>query len=86
MKGKGYMTELIAKIESKVDFIHFLNLLSKDFEKNPNEWANKTIPEFLEQMAGWVEDYSTSPINDIKWDTIQFQVLAQILYMGKIYE
>ena len=48
MKGKGYMTELIAKIESKVDFIHFLNLLSKDFEKNPNEWANKTIPEFLE--------------------------------------
>ncbi len=80
------MIELIEKIESKADFIHFLNMLSKDFEKNPSEWENKTIPSFLEQMAGWVEDYSTSPANDIKWDTIQFRVLAQILYMGKMYE
>ena len=70
------MIELITKIESKDDFIYFLKLLSKDFEKNLNEWTNKTIPEFLEQMVCWVEDYSISPINDIKWDTIQFQALA----------
>ncbi len=80
------MIELIEKIESKADFIHFLNMLSKDFEKNPDEWENKTIPSFLEQMAGWVEDYSISPANDIAWDTIQFRVFAQILYMGKMYE
>ena len=80
------MIELIEKIESKADFIHFLNVLSKDFEKNPDEWENKTIPSFLEQMAGWVEDYSTSPANAIAWDTIQFRVFAQILYMGKMYE
>ena len=80
------MVELIEKIESKADFISFLNLLSKDFEKNPDEWANRTIPEFLEQMAGWVEDCSAAPTNDIKWDNIPFRVLAQILYMGKIYE
>ena len=80
------MIELIEKIESKADFIHFLNVLSKDFKKNPDEWENKTIPSFLEQMAGWVEDYSISPTNDIAWDTIQFRVFAQILYMGKMYE
>ena len=35
------MIELIEKIESKADFIHFLNVLLKDFEKNPDEWENK---------------------------------------------
>lgn len=80
------MTKIIEKIKNKSDFIRFLNLLSKDFERNPNEWENKTIQEFLEQMASWIEDYSTCPVNDIKWDTIDFKVLAQIVYMGKIYE
>ena len=80
------MIKIIEKIGSKSDFIRFLNALSKDFEKNPDEWENKTIPEFLEQMASWIEDYSTCPANDIQWNTIDFKVLAQIVYMGKIYE
>lgn len=80
------MTKIIEQIENKADFIHFLNLLSKDFEKHPNEWENKTIPTFLEQMASWIEDYSACPANDIKWDMLDFKVLAQIIYTGKIYE
>ena len=80
------MFEEIEKIRNKADFIHFLYLLSEDFQKNPQEWENHTIPEFLEQMAGWIEDYSTCPANDIEWEKIDFKVLAQIIYMGKIYE
>ena len=80
------MIEVIEKIGNKEDFIHFLYLLSKDFEKSPKEWENQTIPEFLEQMASWVEDYSTCPENNIDWERIDFRVLAQIIYMGKIYE
>ena len=80
------MIEEIEKIGSKADFIRFLNLLSKDFNKNPQEWENQTIPEFLEQMASWVEDYSTCPANELEWERIDFKVLAQIIYMGKIYE
>ena len=80
------MVEFIEKIESKDDWIRFLNLLAKDFEEHPNEWENPTIPAFLEQMASWVEDYSDSPANDINWNTIPFKIFAQILYMGKLYE
>lgn len=80
------MFEEIEKIRNKTDFIHFLYLLSKDFEKNPQEWENHTISEFLEQMAGWVEDFSTCPANDIEWEWVDFKVLAKIIYMGKIYE
>lgn len=46
------MFEQIEKIRNKEDFIHYLYLLSEDFEKNPQEWENHTIPEFHEQMAG----------------------------------
>lgn len=80
------MIEVIEKIGNKADFIHFLYFLSKDFKKNPQEWENQTIPEFLEQMASWLEDYSTCPANEIEWEKIDFKVLAQIIYMGKIYE
>ena len=80
------MIEVIEKIRNKADFIHFLNLLSKDFEKNLQEWENRTVPEFLEQMASWIEDYSTCLVNEIEWERIDFKVLAQIIYMGKIYE
>jgi hypothetical protein len=78
------MIDLIDKIESKADFVYFLNLLSKHFEQNPDEWENKTIPSFPEQMAARVEDYSVSPANDIKRNAIQFRSFAQILYMGKM--
>ena len=78
------MIDLIDKIESKADFVYFLNLLSKDFEQNPDEWENKTIPSFPEQMAARVEDYSVSPANDIKRNAIQFRSFAQILYMWKM--
>ena len=80
------MIEVIEKIGSKEDFIHFLYLLSKDFKKNLQEWENQTIPDFLEQMASWIEDYSTCPANNIEWERIDYKVLAQIIYMGKIYE
>lgn len=80
------MIEVIKKIENKEDFIHFLYLLSEDFEKNLQQWENQTVPAFLEQMASWIEDYSICPANDIEWNNINFKVLAQILYMGKIYE
>ena len=74
------------KINSKTDFIRFLNLMAQDFDKNTFEWENQTIPIFLEQIASWIDDYSTGPANDIDWEKIDYKVLAQIFYMGKIYE
>lgn len=76
----------IEHIENKTDFISFLLLLSKDFKTNSQDWPNQNIPAFLEQMAGWIEDYSACPANDVDWESVNFKVLAQILYMGKLYE
>lgn len=50
------------------------------------EWENITIPDYLEQIASWIEDYADSPANDIAWEKIDFKILAQLLDMGKMYE
>ena len=47
---------------------------------------NKTIPDYLEQISSWIEDYAVSLANDIAWENVDFQILARMLYMGKIYE
>ena len=48
--------------------------------------GNLSIPAFLEQMAGLIEDFSQSPMNDMDWEALDFKAFARMLYMGKIYE
>lgn len=80
------MTEKIEKINNKTDLINFLNYLAQDFEKNSSQWQNQTVSAYLEAIAAWIEDYSKSPRNNIEWDKIDHKALAQIFYVGKIYE
>ncbi len=80
------MVDQINIIENKEQFLEFMHELSKDYKINEEEWENKTIPEYIEQMASWIEDFSDCPANDIQWDSMDFRTFAKILYMGKIYE
>ena len=80
------MIEKINNISCKEEFVEYIRSLVTDFTDNHDEWENITIPDYLEQIASWIEDYSDSPANDIVWEKIDFRILAQLLYMGKIYE
>ena len=78
--------EKINKISGKEAFIQFLEDLSLDYQQHFEEWENTTISDYLRQTASWIEDDSTSPSSNIAWTEVDFQVLAKILYMGKLYE
>ena len=80
------MIEKINRISSKEDFIKYIRSLVADYTNNKDEWENITIPDYLEQIASCIEDYSVTPQNDIEWEKIDYRILAQLLYMGKIYE
>ena len=80
------MIEKINRISSKEDFIKYIRSLVADYTNNKDEWENITIPDYLEQIASWIEDYSVTPQNDIEWEKTDYRILAQLLYMGKIYE
>ncbi len=76
----------IEAISGKEDFLVFLNDLIANRRENPEEWENTTIEYYLEAMASWIEDFSTSKYNDIDWENVDYVTMAKILYMGKIYE
>lgn len=78
--------EMIELIESKEQFIDFLNSLSADSIENSNEWENNSIENYLESIAAWVDSYSSCPRNDIDWDKVDYKLIAKLFYVGKIYE
>lgn len=82
------MKNPVEQINNIVNMDHFLNFvvqLAMDAKEHPEEWANITITDYLDQMASWVDDYSV--VDDtIDWEKVDYKTFAKILYMGKIYE
>lgn len=80
--------EKIKHIETKDDFLEFLSFLSKDKKESAEQWENAEIEDYLRAIASWVEDMegyydntdSKMPL-DINW-----QFIATLFYVGKIYE
>lgn len=75
----------IETVKDRKMFIEFLNLLAKDFEEKPQEWENATVPQYLQSIAGWIEDSDDKNGNG-EFDKLDYQELAKIFYVGKIYE
>lgn len=76
----------IEEISGKEAFLSFLNELIFDFRKNPKEWENPTVDLYLEAIQAWIEDASSSGLNVIDWNGLDYAAMAKLLYMGKIYE
>ncbi|MGQ1945208.1 DUF7660 family protein [Ornithobacterium rhinotracheale] len=69
--------EFAKKVNSKQDFIQFLNFLINDYE-NKNDWENDTIDLFLDGMMGYIQDSLT--------DEISWKNLTEIFLAAKVYE
>ena len=77
--------EQINNINGKEDFLDFVARLADNAQEKPEEWANSTVSDYLNQLAGWVEDYSAVD-STVDWENFDYKTLAKILYMGKLYE
>ena len=77
--------EQINNINGKQAFLDFVARLVKDAKEKPEEWANSTISDYLNQLAGCVDDYSAVD-STVDWENFDYKTLAKILYMGKLYE
>ena len=60
--------------------------LAEDAKEKTFEWKNTTISEYLESIAGWIEDTDEKSLYPVEWDKKDLKLLAKMLYMGKIYE
>lgn len=82
------MGEIIKSVNSKEDFLHFLNDLIQDKISKPTEWENKSIEDYLSSLEAWISDMEGYYSNlKIEMPTkIDWNFIATILYVGKIYE
>ncbi|AZA59362.1 hypothetical protein EG349_16400 [Chryseobacterium shandongense] len=77
------------KVTDRQTFIMFLELLRKDFLDNPENWENKSLPDFLEALSAYANDiqgYYDNLKLDIKADKPEWSTFADIFKGAKIYE
>jgi len=77
------------KVTDRQTFIKFLDLLRKDFLDNPENWENKTLPDFLEALSSYAEDiqgYYDNTNQNINSDNANWSTFADIFKGAKIYE
>ncbi|MCR5011855.1 MAG: hypothetical protein K6A72_05890 [Lachnospiraceae bacterium] len=68
------------QVKDRESFIFFLKALSKDFYENHDDWENRTIADYLESISAWIKD------NDEEFENIDYKMMAEVFYSGKIYE
>ncbi|MFT9818278.1 hypothetical protein [Lysinibacillus sp. NPDC056185] len=64
--------EKIEQVTTKDQFLEFLNLLTKDFKHNVDEWENKSIDNYLEAIESWIEVMKVS----IRTVIYQYQITS----------
>jgi hypothetical protein len=77
------------KVTDRQTFIKFLDLLRKDFWDNPENWENKTLPDFLEALRTYTEDiqgYNDNIKLNQNADKAEWSTFVDIFKGAKVYE
>ncbi len=81
------LNELIVK--DRQTFIKFLDLLHQDLLQQPQNWENKTLPDFLEALARYTEDiqgYYDNTNANVDAEKAAWSTFADIFKGAKVYE
>lgn len=73
---------------SKADFLQFMAALQQDLADDSPQWENRTLADYLEALARWVEDmegYYHNTGQEMPRH-VSWQVFANILQAASIYE
>ncbi len=78
----------VQKINSRDDFIEFVNALRYDLSSRPEEWQNATLNDFLEALSAWVRDMDGYYINNnLPVPNLpSWKNFAEMLLAAKFYE
>ena len=81
------LDELQVQIDSKKDFVRFLEHLVVDLKENPDAWENDTLERFLEAMSSWTKDMDGYYKNQgTQPPEINWKFIGQLLLASRIYE
>ena len=77
------------QVSDRKSFIEFIKLLNEDFIKNPAQWENNTLSDFLEAIGAYANDiqgYYDNSKQDINADDPTWQLFADIFKGATMYE
>ena len=77
------------KVTDRESFVKFIELLHHDLLNNPNNWENKTLPDFLESLVRYAEDiqgYYDNTQQNIDADKPDWKTFSDIFKGARIYE
>lgn len=75
-------------VQTKQDFITFIEAMQADLIDNPSDWQNKNLLDFLEALGRWTEDMDGYYINHNLPipENVSWNVFTDILMAARIYE
>lgn len=82
------LTHQIAAIQSREDFVCFVQALQQDLTAHPDQWENETLPRYLAALAAWTQDMDGYYLNrgEPVPQSPDWKTLAEILLASKHYE
>jgi hypothetical protein len=75
----------VEKINTKEDFIRFLDWFYNDLNKNGQKWENRNIGEFLLAMQAFLKDSTEKSLVVVDF-TPSWKMFAIVLMAGRVYE
>ena len=82
------MSSTPENVNSKSDFVRFVEELRADLLEKPDAWENPTLERFLEAMAAWVaasDNYYRNTGRPFP-DDVNWGFFAEVLAVARIYE
>lgn len=75
------LNELVASINSREDFIAFVQVLARDFSEQKDEWENWSIEDYLDALARWLEAMGDRVPAEASW-----KLFGECMIAAKYYE
>jgi hypothetical protein len=78
----------VQAVRTREDFAALAEALSRDRERNGDEWENVDLQRYLEAIAAWTRDMDGyfANIGDAIPEVPSWNLLGQILYTARVYE
>ena len=71
------------KVKKPEHLAKYLTYLKEDFRKNQDKWECNDIASYLESISRWLTD---GGVAELQGQTIPLSEIANLFYVGKIYE
>ena len=80
--------EQVKSVETRDDFVVFMQNLLRDWRQHPEHWENASLEAYLEAIAAWVQDMDGYHCNrgELMPAHLTWKSLCEILLAARIYE